>query len=216
MSGGAGAATKQESTNPQTTKNGADKANTPSASPQGNASSSNGSPNAESVIDTTGDVNGDISNFGDKATQTYGQTVTVPEGYPVLNSFTFLMNLPSTVKFRGEVYAWDGQKATGKKLFESKTKKTAGSGSNEPITFDTGGKKLNPGEQYVLFATTSKTRRGKGSGPWGLVDPGTYSDGQFVYDNNTKFKQLTSKPWDGATAYPDADLGFKAVFASQG
>jgi hypothetical protein len=193
MPGVAGAAAKKEST-----------------SPSPNIVNSGG------VIDTTADVNNDIRYFGAKgAAATYGQTVTVPEGYPVLNSFTFLMNLPSTVKFRGEVYAWDGQKATGKNLFESKTKKTAGSGSNEPITFDTGGKKLNPGEQYVLFATTSKAPSGSGNGTWGFVDPGTYSDGQFVYDGNTKFKQLTRKPWVGAASFPDSDLGFKAVFASQ-
>jgi hypothetical protein len=219
MSGVAGAATKQEeSTSPQTTtKNGTEKANAPSVSPKGDASSSsNVSLNSEDVIDTTGDVNSEISAFGENATETYGQTVTVPDGFPVLNSFTFLMNLPSTTIFRGEVYAWDGQKATGKKLFESKPMTTAGSGSNEQITFDTGGKKLKAGKQYVLFATVSKDPGGSGAGSWPLVTPGTYSDGQFVFDNNTKFKQLARKPWDGVSGVANDDAGFKAVFASQG
>jgi hypothetical protein len=216
VSGVAGAATKQEeSTSPQTTKkDGADKANTPSASPQDNASSSNGSPNADSVIDTTGDVNNQLAPFGVEGTATYGQTVTVPKRFPVLDSFTFLMNLPSTVVFRGEVYAWDSKKvkAKGENLFESEPMTTTGSGSNEQITFDTGGIKLKAGKKYVLFATVSKDPSGSGAGSWETVSPGTYSKGQLVFDNNTTFEQLTSQPWDGAR--PDTDLGFRAVFAS--
>ena len=40
-------------------------------------------------------------------TPTYGQTVTVPATDTKLDSFTFYVDLPTNLLFRGEVYAWD-------------------------------------------------------------------------------------------------------------
>src|ERR1017187_4535125 len=69
-----------------------------------------------------------IAPFGPPNTQTYGQTITVPAGLPVLQYFSFEMNVPAAEVFRGEVYAWNGTSATGPNLFESAPMSTAGTG----------------------------------------------------------------------------------------
>jgi hypothetical protein len=64
--------------------------------------------NPDTTIDTFQSWDGAqrADSFGVSALATYGQTVTVPtNGDQVLTSFTFYMQLPATVAFRGEVYA---------------------------------------------------------------------------------------------------------------
>src|SRR5206468_2937367 len=110
----------------------------------------------------------------------YGQTVTVPASAQILKGFTFEMNLPASVVFRGEVYAWNGSMASGASLFESTSQSTSGSGF-QAITFTLpgGGVPLTSGGQYVLFASISKDPA-SGVGTWGysqLSNP--YSGGDF-------------------------------------
>jgi len=167
------------------------------------------------IIDTLGDRNAQVQNFGKPNTATYGQVVTVPAGNPALRSFTFLMNQPNTLNFRGMVYAWDGQKATGPALYESAPRTTSGEQPqhNEPITFNTGGILLNPGQQYVLLATISKDyAASSGQGSWGVVNPSTYAGGNFVFNNNgDNVNALTTTPWSSfGTGY---DLAFRAAFS---
>jgi hypothetical protein len=154
-----------------------------------------------------------ISSFGIPDTETYGQTVTVPLGLPVLRSFSFEMELPSTLAFRGEVYAWDGTKAAGANLFESGATSTDGSGVFELITFNTGGIALVPGGVYVLFASTSKDTDGhSGGGIWGVTQfTDTYTGGTSVYINN----RIDTTPWTTtAWAGVPGDLAFQATFTS--
>ena len=144
-----------------------------------------------------------ISPFGLPNTQTYGQTVTVPSGFGVLESFAFEMMLPTSLVFRGEVYAWNGQEATGPALWESAPMTTTTSGF-QLITFNTGGITLTPGNVYVLFATTSKDNAGNPGfpqGEWGFTTG--YSGGSFVYNNNgTSTAQWFSPVWPYSALRP--------------
>jgi hypothetical protein len=59
---------------------------------------------------------------GETWADTFGQVITVPRGRSRLDKFEFYMDLWSKsgqLVMRGEVYAWDGQKATGQALWES-------------------------------------------------------------------------------------------------
>jgi len=55
-------------------------------------------------------------------------------------------------------------------------------------------------KQYVLSATTSKDENLVPlGGRWGYVSSDAYSDGAFVYSNNTTFGQLVGAPWTRGT-----------------
>ena len=141
-----------------------------------------------------------ISPFGVTDTATYGQTITVPAGGTVLNSFAFEVgNCSANVNFRGEVYAWNGTLATGSSLYESSPVTVNASSSYQVITFNTGGINLSAGT-YVLFGSTSKDQTGAPSSScrWGaLPDTSRYPSGQFVYlNNNTNVGQWTSLSWN--------------------
>jgi Ca2+-binding RTX toxin-like protein len=167
---------------------------------------------ADTIIDTTQLSEDRIFPFGKPNTATYGQVITAPTNDTQLDSFTFLMDQPDTVIFRGEVYAWDGEKATGPNLYESEPRTTSGSNSLEEITFNTGGIQLVPGREYVLFATISKDyEASSGQGSWGWVpDDNAYAGGKFVYMNNgSNFDQLFARSW----LVFGGDLAFKAAFS---
>src|SRR3954447_8591313 len=54
--------------------------------------------------------------FGQPNTSTYGQTVVIPAGLHHVRKFKFWMapnTGDGTILMRGEIYAWDGEKATG-------------------------------------------------------------------------------------------------------
>ncbi len=166
-------------------------------------------------IDTTPSWNGSqsVCCFAYPDSATYGQTITAPVSGASLQSFTFYMNLPASCTFQGEVYAWDGIKATGPALWEGPSMHTSGSGSFEAITFTPGGVPLAPSAQYVIFASLSK-QSGSGGGSWGSIITEAYSGGDFVYINNGNDpSQWTSMPW--TITWPSAqDLAFKVVFGT--
>jgi hypothetical protein len=110
----------------------------------------------------------------------------VPATDTRLDSFTFYVDLPTTLTFRGEVYRWDPTSgnhdpagspptsgnatcplgpgptclappaAVDKSGPMHTTSYDSTAGTYEPITFNTGGIALTPGAQYVLFFTISK------------------------------------------------------------
>src|SRR5205807_419822 len=106
----------------------------------------------------------------------------------------------------------------GSSLFESAPMSTAGTGL-QPVTFTIpGGVVLVPGQQYVLFATTSKDQGSipdETTGSWAYTDgDDDYSGGSIVYSNNgTDFGALTTSPWTVDTF--DGDFAFTATFAGQ-
>ena len=168
-------------------------------------------------VDTTSSWNGTrtIGPFGYPDTTTYGQTVTVPAGDTQLSSFTFYVSLPSTLLFRGEVYAWDDTNhvATGTALYESPQTHTDASGVVQPVTFDTGGLRLVAGAKYVLFASLSKdyaADAGAGWGSWAYLGADVYGGGGFFFLNDAGDPgQWTSATWRGG---PN-DFVFRADFS---
>jgi hypothetical protein len=175
----------------------------------------------DTIIDTIGLNRGSVHSFGAPDIATFGQTVTVPATDTVLDSFTFLFAREADeltrITFRGEVYAWDGAKATGPSLWES-APRTVEFPSNDlrEITFETGGVALVPGAQYVLFASVSKDyeqNTGRNRTGWGFLDQlDGYAGGGFVWlaDSGDE-SRWTTDPW---VVFPNSvDLAFKAVFS---
>jgi hypothetical protein len=193
---------------------------------------------ASTMIGNTPPWNGSpiISGFGygqPCCTATYGQTVTVPATDTTLHSFTFYVQLPTNLTFRGEVYAWDpttgnpanntSGNATGPALYESgpmhTTSYNGGIGPFEPITFKTGGINLTAGAQYVLFFTISRDYAADAPaagipGFAGYTATDTYSGGDFVFLNNGgDTSQWTTTPWSNLVAFGADDLAFTASFS---
>jgi hypothetical protein len=151
-------------------------------------------------------------------TPTMGQTVTVPMTDTKLDSFTFYVDLPTNLIFRGEVYAWDPNtldpnnsfamgSATGPALYASGQMQTTSYGNGfapQPITFNIpGGLPLTAGAQYVLFFTLSMDATNAGDGGFvGYTSTDTYPDGDWVYID------------DGGDANQWDDLAFQASFSS--
>jgi hypothetical protein len=154
--------------------------------------------------------------FGCPNTTTYGQTITVPAGKTLLNKFTFAWtNLDSgSMVVRGEVYAWDGTKATGPSLYEKKRSISISDGlfHNESFRSATG-ISVTPGAQYVLFATIDKDYEKCTDSyelGWGLVGD-DYNGGGFVYQNNAGNEaNWTTVAWD---SFGPTDLAFKAFLS---
>jgi hypothetical protein len=151
-----------------------------------------------------------ISSFGVTDTATYGQTITVAGSAMLLQSFSVEIGYcGNAVSFRGEVYAWDGTKATGSSLFESSVMSASGSSGYQLYTINTGGITLPPGT-YVLFVTTSKDQAGAPSSAcrFGATANTAYPGGQFVYINNTANTALwTTNAWSTIAS----DLAFQVT-----
>jgi hypothetical protein len=173
--------------------------------------------NPASAIDTFKDWNGsqDIQPFGCPETTTYGQIITVGDKN-TLNKFIFTWLYVGTdggsMVVRGEVYAWDGTKATGSALWESSPRTVSFTDASfHTETFKTGPLPLTPGAQYVLFASIDKDYEQCTNNyevAWGAVADSTYKKGFFVFQNNAGNEgNWTTQVWSGAPA----DLAFKAV-----
>ena len=158
-----------------------------------------------------------VIEFGCPNTTTYGQVITVPAGKTLLNKFTFAWENyagSGSMVVRGEVYAWDGTKATGASVFESGTRTIAfGDALFHKEVFKPNGKSVTPGAQYVLFASIDKNFEqctGSYTLGWASVADGTYSGGTFVYQNNGGDEsQWTSSSWSTF----GIDLAFKAYLS---
>jgi len=156
----------------------------------------------------------DVIPFGCPDTTTYGQVITVPGGYTKLNKFTFSwINLGTgSMKVRGEVYAWDGAKATGSAIYQSAARFVSFSdGLYHFETFKPGGVPVTAGHQYVIFASIDKDyEKCKNSYEvgWAYTGADVYAGGGFVYQNNAGDEsQWTTTDW---TTFGGADIAFKA------
>lgn len=157
--------------------------------------------------------------FGAPDTSTYGQVVTVPDGKKKLKYFSFYQatadGYPSgTILLRGEVYGWDGTKATTEVWESAKAKKlklTAGDPEFQQVKFKTKGAKLKPGQQYVMFATISKDYEEQTSGvasKWATNYSDVLPGGYTVYINDTGDEgRWTTEAWSQITTY---DFAMKA------
>jgi hypothetical protein len=164
------------------------------------------------------DGQSDVIPFGCPDTTTYGQTITVPAGKTLLNKFTFAwINLGTgSMVVRGEVYAWDGTKATGSALYQSRKRTINFSdGVYHNETFRPNGVSVTPGAQYVLFASIDKDYEQCTNNyelGWGLVSSGDpYPGGGFVYQNNSGNEaNWTTVPWNG---FGTEDVAFRAYLS---
>jgi hypothetical protein len=170
-----------------------------------------------SAINTFHDWNGsqDVTPFGCPDTTTYGQVITVGSK-STLNKFAFTWLYigagGGSMVVRGEVYAWDGMKATGSALWESQPRTISFTDASfHTETFKTGPLPLTPGAQYVLFASIDKDYEqcmNNYEVAWGSVDSGAYHKGFFVFQNNAGNEgNWTTQNWDGL----NIDLAFEAA-----
>ena len=144
--------------------------------------------------------------FGVPNTATIGQTITIGPGSAVVTSFGFEIGCNAgeieaghcygPVNLRGEIYAWDGTKATGPSLFESPVMNLAFSSSYNLVIFNTGALTLPPGA-YVIFATTSRDQVTASACEWGSLQGLTaYPAGSHVFMNNgADPSQWTTVAW---------------------
>jgi hypothetical protein len=169
-----------------------------------------------SAISTYKDWDGTslVEEFGCPNTTTYGQVITIPNNRHFMNNFAFSWeNLDSgSMVVRGEVYAWDGTKASGSGLWEGVQRTiTYNDGAIHRIHFNTGVLAVTPGAQYVVFASIDKDFEQCQNSyilGWGLVTSGdVYPGGGFVYQNNGGDEsQWTLTPWN---TFGGEDLAFK-------
>jgi hypothetical protein len=143
---------------------------------------------------------------------TYGQIITVPKGKTQLDRFSFwwqtYYGIGGTVVVRGEVYKWDGEKATGPSLYESGGRRIT---PNDYVFHEMRFVPMiavSPGE-YVLFVTADKDfRKCQDAGlDWGALSFLDYPKGTFVYqENDGDSERWTTVPWGNT----DINLAFKA------
>jgi hypothetical protein len=174
-------------------------------------------PALASAISTYGSWDGSTSvvPFGCPNTTTYGQVITIPKGITHLGKFHFSwVNLNSgSMVVRGEVYAWDGTKATGSALYESKRKTISfNDGLFHKVGFRANLVPVTSGAQYVIFASIDKDYEQCTNSyevGWGYIGSDAYSGGTFVYQNNGGDEnQWTTTPW---TSFGGPDVAFKVV-----
>jgi hypothetical protein len=158
-----------------------------------------------------------VEPFGCPDTSTYGQVITVPSGMTHLQKFKFYMNdngLTGSMVVRAEVYAWDGTKASGDGVFESKPRTlNFANGLFDKVTFNAFGAHVVSGSQYVLFVSIDKDYEqclNNYQTSWGATDDSAYPGGSFVFQNNAGDEsQWTETPWSVLSF----DLVFKAYLS---
>ena len=157
-----------------------------------------------------------------RAPATWGQTIVVPAEDNVLDSFSLYLTKspssdPADIIYKAYVYAWDGEKAVGPSLWESDSPQTVTtSAGSQELESETGGVALTPGDQYVIFISTSETYEANASPALGCLmlpaNSGDYADGEWVeMANGTDESLWTTQAW--ARSGED-DVAFKASFSA--
>ncbi len=163
------------------------------------------------TIDNTAawDTSSYLAPFGQPHTATYGQVVKASGN--ILNSFSFIVDLPDTLKFKAYVFRWDGTKATGSSLFTSADLFDNGSGFNT-VMINTGNTAVNLNDSYMLFFSTSAVYgdNSNQTGVFASVSSNSYLDGDFYWLNNTS----DTSAWTGQTweKWVNGDFAFTATF----
>jgi hypothetical protein len=176
-------------------------------------------PAKKTKINTFDDWDGGstISPWGNPNTTTYGQTITIPKGNKKITKFSFYMMAGSgtgTIRFTGDVYGWDGARATNE-VFESKVQKiklTQGDPTWHKVTVKTKGAKVEAGKQYVLFLSVDKTYEQTDpnvTSVWANCDTDALPGGNLVFQGGGGDEsQWTTGNWG---QIPDFDMVFWAT-----
>jgi hypothetical protein len=158
------------------------------------------------VIDTTAEEYGTVSFFGLPPNSIfYGQTVQVPEGFPLLSSYAFRIQDDSNLIFRGAVYAYTPGEFPGEPLWVGPAIQLGASGTTVTITF-TPNLRLDPGTTYAIGATTAfDLDQPSAFTSWSISPNESYPDGTLVY-----FTQ--GSRWSVMAE----DMAFRATFSAPG
>jgi hypothetical protein len=161
---------------------------------------------ADTVIDTTGSLNGSVAPWGTPdsgATPTYGQVFVDPAGNPFLQSMSFRISNgnATAIPFQAYVYNWTGTAITGNALFASSPQAVAPTGSSSTfanVTVNTTNLQLTPGNTYVAFFSTIGFAGPIDSSAWQLATQASYPQGMFAYNNSSTFSGLftPNPPWN--------------------
>jgi hypothetical protein len=168
------------------------------------------------TFDNRAQANANISSFGIPNTANYGEIITAPEGAVSLTSFGFQTNnLPSTIAFRGEVFAWDAvnQRPTGPNLYESVPTSTSAPGiQTTQFNIPGPGVPVTPGQQYVIFVSTAQDQAGhSGAGVFTATPGNTNPGGHFVFVNSGPDPGLANTVSHTWTSMAN-DVGFDDTF----
>lgn len=159
-------------------------------------------------IDTRAAAANTIFTFGYGASQTYGQTFTVPAGQGSVTSFSFsTSSVPATTTFRGVLMRWDTAtaRAIGPVLYQSGDVATTGA-TPQDVTFTIpGGAAVTPGQTYVIFGTVVNSA-GSNGGAWALTPADALPGGSFVFQNMSTQADWTGSPWSIALDPQDAGV----------
>jgi hypothetical protein len=171
---------------------------------------------ADTVINNFNGYNDTWGVFGDtgRSTQTYGEVFTVPDGENYLNSFSFYTGDPfdpGDIIAGAYIATWTGTKA-GLLLYDS-NQFTYDNAGNETLSFNTGGVVVHPGEQYIVFLSTSKFHgQSQGSTYFSAGDSNANLNGFAYYNNAGSFDALFFTNWEEFGLSPD--LAVNLEFAS--
>jgi len=155
-----------------------------------------------------------VGNFG--PTHTYGQTFTVPDYYPLLQSAEFYVNVwptdikfatTGTIVFKFYVAAWTGNATIGTILFDGPVVTLGISPQVNPyqtVSVDFQSLLLDPGEQYIIIASVEPMGwTGRANSNWAATnsDISSPTDG-FYYATTSpiNFADLSSTIWIGVTS----------------
>lgn len=177
---------------------------------------------ADISFNTTGSWNGSsaVTPFGQPNTATYGQTFVAPTDN-VLQNFTFYLEGSAHLQVQGEVFAWSGaltggnppQGATGTPLFVSSPITVGPTSGFQPVTVNTGGVVLTPGQDYIALLTISGPdptdyTNSSGTDLWGTIlfsHVANDGGGGFNFDNNGgNYAAINSLPWDDFADFGDS------------
>jgi hypothetical protein len=154
-----------------------------------------------------------VGSFGEPFGTTAGQSFVVPPGARQLDRFTFFMLYVEggPTRFAGYLAGWDGQKATEPLLYTSDERQIATPERAIPVTFETGGIRVTPGQRYVAFLSNAPFWDGIEDNSNLYLQGNTYDGGGYVGPTTRDFSQIFDVPWRGLDPL---DLAFTAEFSA--
>jgi hypothetical protein len=155
-----------------------------------------------------------VGNFGEPNAATFGQTFVAPANAGQLDRFTFFLfhDFGAPARFAGYVSEWDGEKATQPLLYQSGARELTTPHEAIPVTFETGGIPVIPGQSYVAFLSASNFFDGQDDTTSAFLEADTYSGGGHVArPSGDNFSSVFTTAWRGLAP---ADVAFVADFSA--
>lgn len=156
------------------------------------------------TITTMAEANNSTGPWGLPSVAAIGQVFTLDEAARIDNFSVQIDDGGTIMGAQYRIYGWNGFNATTE--YVSGTGATSGNNVTTTYTFDAGNAELAAGV-YVFFLQALTT----GEAGWATVMPGTYSGGNFVYqDNQGDVSKWTTTPW--STFDTATDLAFQITY----